>query len=152
MFCFESFCICLSSDSRNLWFIVHYQGKSQSKMRTTFMGYKYNTINFSHEFITKCTNPLVTYWLTLQRKECVSVNIYLLLRLFWLSCLYVTYTNRIINTLLSLFSIFSVDNKNSLFIRYISSCSKSLHCVYDSQNLLKKGQYLLTIQLNACII
>lgn len=114
MFWFEFFFISLSLAPWNLWLILNCQGKSWSKMRTTYMGYKYNTINFSHELITKCSNPPFSYWQWLQRKEWVSVNIYLLLHSFCVSCLYITYTNRIINGLLSSFSVFSVDNIHSI--------------------------------------
>lgn len=75
-------------------------------------------------------------------EKCVSVNIYLLLHSFCLS-VYITYTNRIINSLLFSFSVFSVDNKKTHYSSHTSfccccCCSESLQHVYDSENLLKK--------------
>lgn len=151
MFWFEFFFISLSLASWNLWLLVNCQGKSWSKMRTTSMGYKYNTINFNHELITKCTNPLVSYWLRLWRKERISVNTYLLLHSFCVSC-YLSHTQTELLIAFSLPSLYFQWIIFTLFVLYVFSCSKSLHYVYDSKNFLKKEQYLLTVQLNACII
>lgn len=140
MFCFEFFCICLNLASWNLWLLVHYQGKSRSKMRTTSMGYKYNTINFNSEFITKCTNSLVSYWLRLHRKKCASVNIYLLLHSFWLSCIYLTHRNWTINSLLFSLSVFSVD-KNTLHPIYLFFFKVTSLCVWLKISWKKSNIY-----------
>lgn len=139
MFCFEFFCICLNLASWNLWLLVHYQGKSRSKMRTTSMGYKYNTINFNSEFITKCTNSLVSYWLRLHRKKCASVNIYY--------CIHSDYHVYISHTEIELLIAFSFHYLffqwiKTLFIPYIFSFSKSLHCVYGSKSLEKRAIFI----------
>lgn len=74
---------------------------------------------------------------TSEEKMCISKHVFIIA--FILIIMYISHIHSgIINSLLFSLSLFPVNNKTLYSSPYIFSCSKSLHCVYDSQNLLKK--------------
>lgn len=67
------------------------------------MGYKYNTINFNNEM----HQPSCFVWtMTSEERMCICKYVFIIAFILCI-VLYITYTNRIINGLVSSFSIFS---------------------------------------------